>query len=112
MPIVNLSEPFSVLVTLVLFVLVLLLSREIKKSNITCIMLLIFLTLIVSHCIEYVMVVDPTGIIKQTIAKCIAVDFVFILLSFISYLWIDDIEAKERKIKSIDNGLEWFWKKV
>ena len=38
--------------------------------------------------------------------------FIFVFLSFISYLWIDDIEAKERKVKSIDNSLEWFWKKV
>jgi len=39
-------------------------------------------------------------------------DLIFILLSFISYLWIDDIEAKVKKKKSIDNSLDWFWNKV
>ena len=75
-------------------------------------MLLAFLTIIVGHSIEFVMVQDPTGQITSTLANCIAVDFVFIFLSFIAYLWMDDIEAKDRKLKSIDNSLDWFWKKV
>lgn len=112
MPIINLSDPFNVLVALVLFVLVLVLAREIKRSNIICILLLVFLTIIVCHCIEYIVVQDITGEITATIARSIAVDFIFVFLSFISYLWMDDIEAKERKIKSIDNSLDWFWKKV
>lgn len=112
MPIINLSEPFTIFVTLVLFVLIVYLAKEIKRSNITCIMLLIFLTIIVGHCIEYVMVQDPTGEITSTIARCIAVDFVFVFLSFISYLWTDDIETKARNLKSIDNSLDWFWKKA
>lgn len=112
MPIVNLSNPLNLLVALVLFVLVLILAKEIKRSNITCIMLLTYLAIIVGHCIEYVSVKDPTGEITTTIANCIAVDFMFILLSFIGYLWTDNIEAKERKLKSIDNSLNWFWKKI
>ena len=40
------------------------------------------------------------------------VDFVFILITFFSYLWVDDIEAKVKGTKSIDNSLDWFWKKV
>lgn len=111
MPIINLSEPFTILVALVLFVLVVYLAREMKKSNVTCIMLLVFLTIIVGHCIEYVMVQDPVGTTTTTLARCIAVDFVFIFLSFISYLWTDHIEAREKKIKSVDNSLDWFWEK-
>ena len=51
MPIINLSEPFNILVALFLYVLVVILAKEIKRSNITCIMLLAFLTIIVGHCI-------------------------------------------------------------
>lgn len=112
MPIINLSEPFNILVALFLYVLVVILAKEIKRSNITCIMLLAFLTIIVGHCIEYVMVQDPTGEITSILANCIAVDFVFTFLSFIAFLWMDDVESKARKIKSIDNSLDWFWKKV
>ena len=112
MPIIDLSNPFNILVALVLYILVLFLAKEMKKSSVTCIMLLVFLTIIAGHCIEYVMVKDPTGEITTTLAHCIAVDFVFIFISFIAYLWMDDVEAKEKKLKSIDNSLEWFWKKV
>lgn len=112
MPIINLSNPFNILVALILYILILFLAKEIKRSNVTCIMLLAFLTIIVGHCIEFVMVQDPTGVITSTLANCIAVDFVFTFLSFIAYLWIDDVESKDRKLKSIDNSLDWFWKKV
>ena len=112
MPIVDLSNPLNILVAVILYVLVLFLSKEIKRSNISCIMLIAFLTLIAGHCIEYVMANDPTGQLTSTLANCIAVDFVFIFLSFVGYLWMDDVEAKDKKIKSIDNSLDWFWKKV
>ena len=39
-------------------------------------------------------------------------DFSFILLSYISYLWVDEVEAKYKNKKSIDNSLSWFWNKV
>lgn len=112
MPIIDLSNPYNVLIAIILYILVLFLAREIKRSNVTCIMLLAFLTIIVGHCVEYVIVQDPTGKITSTLANCIAVDFVFTFLSFIAYLWMDDVESKDRKIKSIDNSLDWFWKKV
>lgn len=112
MPIINLSNPFNILVALILYILIVFLAKEIKRSNVTCIMLLAFLTIIVGHCVEFVMVQDSTGVITKTLANCIAVDFVFTFLSFIAYLWMDDVETKDKKLKSIDNSLDWFWKKV
>ena len=75
-------------------------------------MLLVFLTLLVSHAIELYAMDSSMQEVISAIAISIAIDFVFILLSFFSYLWIDDIEAKATKKKSIDNSLDWFWKKV
>ena len=87
MPIINLSEPFNILVALILYVLVVFLAKEIKRSNVTCIMLLAFLTIIVGHCIEYILAVDST--IAKTLSNCIAVDFVFVFLSLLhSYGWM------------------------
>ena len=37
---------------------------------------------------------------------------IFILVTFFSYLWVDDIEAKTFGKKSVDNTLDWFWKKI
>ena len=45
----------------------------------------------------------------QVAIQSIIFDLVFIFLSFISYLWIDDVEAKVKKKKVIDNSLDWFW---
>ena len=112
MPIINFTNSYNILIAIVLYVLILYISKEMKRSSITCIMLLIFLTIIAGHSIEYAIVKDTTGEITSAIANCIAVDFIFIFLSFIGYLWIDDIESKEKKTKSIDNSLDWFWKKV
>ena len=46
------------------------------------------------------------------LGRCVAIDFVFIFISFFAYLWVDDIEAKKMEKKSIDNSLDWLWKNV
>ena len=83
MPMINFTEPLALFIALLAFVLVLWFSYQSKKSVITGIMLFIFIAILV--------------------------DLVFIFLSFISYLWIDDVEAKLKKKKVIDNSLDWFW---
>ena len=35
-----------------------------------------------------------------------------LFVSFFSYLWVDDIETKKLGKKSLDDSLDWFWKKV
>ena len=49
---------------------------------------------------------------KAMVTRSLGVDAIMIFLSYISYLWVDDIETKEKNKKSIDNSLEWFWKKI
>ena len=111
-PIINFTNPFSIFITIVLFVLVILLSRQTKKSAITAVMLGVFLLIIMGHTIELYNTGENLVVIREQIIKSITYDFIFILLSFVSYLWIDDIEAKEKKKKSIDDSLSWFWTKV
>ena len=112
MPIINLSNPINALIAIILFILVLFLSKEMKKSNVVAIMLLTFLTIIAGNGIEYFLTDSSQTEVLKTLANCIAVDFVFVFVSFISFLWMDDVEAKDKKIKSVDNSLDWFWKKV
>ena len=111
-PLINFTNPVSILLALVLFVLVILLGKETKKSIFPCIMLLVFLTLLVGHAIEFYFIDSTIEGLTATIAFSIAVDFAFILISFFCYLWIDDIETKANKKKSIDNSLDCFWSKV
>lgn len=110
MPLINFTEPFAIFIALTLFVLVLFLGKETKKSIFLAIMLGIFLLIIAGHSFEFS--ISEAAELQNIYARCITVDFVFILLSFISYLWVDDIEAKAGKKKSIDDSLNWFWTKV
>ncbi len=43
---------------------------------------------------------------------CIACDLIYMLIAFMSYLWVDDIVAKKKKLKSYDDSLSWFWNKL
>ncbi len=112
MPIINFTNPISIVVAVVLFVLVLYLGRELKKSLVVGIMLFLFIALLVGHTIEFITIANTSEVVYKAITTSATYDLVFIFLSFISYLWVDDIEVKAGKKKSIDNGLEWFWNKV
>lgn len=111
MPMINFSNPIILLIATLLFVLVVLLAKETKKSAITAVMLFIFVAILIIHAILYITGnVSSENVSDLTFA--IVFDLIFVLISFISYLWIDDIEAKEKKKKSIDDSLNWFWSKV
>ncbi len=112
MPFINFTDVTTLLLALVLFVLVLFLGKETHKSQIPAIMLFIFLILLVCHAIEIATMPNISEETHFQISRSILVDFIFIFLSFISYLWIDDIQSKVENKKSIDNSLDWFWKRV
>lgn len=111
MPMINLAEPFPLFIALLLFVLVLWFAYQSKKSVITGIMLFIFISILVLHALEFSMGNLTQEGLSATL-RSIVFDLVFIFLSFVSYLWIDDIEAKLKKKKVVDNSLEWFWSKI
>lgn len=112
MPVINFTNPTLVLLGLILFLLVLYLGREVKKAWVIGLMLFAFLGLLIGHAVEFITFAGNGGELHQTLLVCSTVDLIFIFLSFISYLWVDDIETKLGKKKSIDNSLEWFWNKV
>lgn len=112
MPFINFTNTTTILLTLILFILTLLLGKETRKSGILAIMLFIFLLLLVCHAIELAVIPNITEEVHFELSRCLLVDFVFIFISFISYLWIDEIQAKAENKKSIDNSLDWFWKRV
>ena len=111
MPMINLTEPFLLFIALLLFVLVLWFAYQSKKSVITGMMLFIFIAILVLHTLEFSMGNLTTEGLSATL-NSIVFDLVFIFLSFVSYLWIDDMEAKLKKKKSVDNSLDWFWSKI
>ncbi len=112
MPVINFTNPTLILLGVILFLLVLYLGREVKKAWVIGIMLFVFLGLLIGHAVEFATFASKGGELYETLLICSTVDLIFIFLSFISYLWVDDIETKLGKKKSIDNSLEWFWNKV
>lgn len=112
MPMINFTNPVTLLVMVLLFVLILILAKETKKSVLTAIMLFAFVALLVIHTIMYITGTDLAETVLSDLIFTMVFDLIFVLLSFISYLWIDDVEAKVKKKKSIDNSLDWFWDKV
>ena len=110
MYILDFTNPLILLAGLLVYVLFLILGKEYKKSILPAISLFLFLTVLAIYGIQFLLATAVAD--KQLIISSIGYDAVLIFLSYISYLWIDDIESKEKQIKSIDNSLDWFWHKV
>ena len=108
---INFANPMFLVLGVLIFVATLFLARELKKSVIMGGTLAVFLMLTVANCILFT-IYGADVQLRGDFVTTIVFDLVFVFLSFMTYLWIDDIEAKLNKKKSIDNSLDWFWKKV
>ena len=108
----NISDPLTLVLMLAATILLIFLGQEIKKSYVTAIPLIAYLIILVIHVAQFVTLSEEYRYMTQALSRCVAIDFVFILLTFFSYLWVDDIEAKANNKKSLDNSLDWFWKKI
>ena len=110
MGIIDISNPFTLLLLLVVLIGTIFLGKTTKNSFLSIGALVLFLGLLV----YYVVALRNPELaeFKNTIINCMSINFIFIFISFISYLWIDDIEAKVKNKKSVDNSLDWFWQKT
>ena len=125
MPIIDFTNPIYVVVALVLVILCAFLANQYKKNTIPCIVLLVFLTILVGHTIELSALEDTANM--TAFAVSIAVDEIFIFISFLMFLWLDKIQVEASKTtkggeksknakkeeKVIENdGLDVLWKKI
>ena len=131
MPIINFTNPIHVVVALVLVLLCAFLAQQYKKNTIPCIVLLVFLAILVGHTIELSALSSTADIMPFAVS--IAVDEIFIFVSFLFFIWLDRIQVeaakttKDKKTKSgkkdkktgkvddkviEDDGLDVLWKKV
>lgn len=112
MLIFNLTNPLTLLLTVLVVALLIFLAQEIKKSTVAIIPLILFLISLVVHVVQVTTLSNEVIYYATTLYRCIALDFLFILITFFSYLWVDDLDARKNNIKSIDNSLDWFWKEI
>lgn len=108
----NLSNWLTLFLMLAITVLLIFLSQEVKKSYIVAIPLFVYLVLLVVYITQLLSLGQEFIEFRGTLMRCIGIDFLFIAITFFSYLWVDDMEVKEKGKKSIDNSLAWMWKKV
>lgn len=106
----NLLTLFLVLIATILFIY---LSQETKRSIVAAIPLFAFLIDLIIHTIQILTLKQEYSYLYSTLCRNMAIDFTFLLLTFLAYLWADEVEAKEFNKKTINSkGINWLWKKV
>ena len=112
MLIFDISNPLTLLLMLAVTVLLIFLAQEVKKSMIVAGVLFVYLVLLITHVAQIATLTEEYSYMLEILSRCIVIDFIFVFVSFFSYLWVDDIETKKLGKKSLDDSLDWFWKKV
>lgn len=107
----NTSNPITMLVIVAVMALVITLSR---KAEIVWPLILLMIGItgyLIYHSVQLDSLEKGSELIS-IVYHCIACDLIYMLITFISYLWVDDIVAKKKKLKSYDDSLSWFWNKL
>ena len=102
MPIINFTNPITLLIGVILFVLVSYLGKKTNKSWIVAIMLFVFIALLIYYAVYFLTLnqnIPELAAIQMALIQTSGITLVFILISFFMYLWIDDIESKMGKRK-------------
>ena len=108
----NTSNHLQIYVITITVVAIIAFARKLEKPLFPGILIIINLGLLLFH--SYLLSQIPNSmetLISQTYL-CLAMDFLWLLISFLGYLWIDDIRAIKFNKKSYDNSMSWFWNKL
>ncbi len=112
MLVIDLTQPLNTFLCIAVIIGLVFLGHELKNSIPPAIALGLSVLLIVMHAIQLYVFTDTFAAYASILSSSMIYDFAMILVSYLSYLWIDDIEAKYKNKKSLDDSLEWFWKKI
>lgn len=109
----DLTNLFTLSLITIATVLLIYLSQEIKISFVAAIPLFAFVLDLVIHTIQVLTLKEEFSYLYSTLTANMAIDFVFLLLTFLAYLWADDVEAKEFNKKTLNSkGIDWLFKQV
>jgi hypothetical protein len=107
----NTANEFTIIAYVLFTSLIIFISRKAEVAWPLIALMVYIVGLLVYHSITLEGLEKGNELI-YTLYHCIGIDLILILLSFISYLWVDDIIAKKKKLKSYDDSLSWFWNKI
>lgn len=112
MPVIDLTQPVIVLLFLASIICAIYLGHEIKRAIVPAIALAVCIGILIIHTLQLFVFTQSYLEYTKILSNSMIFDYGFVLITYLSYLWIDDIEAKQRNKKSIDNSLDWFWSKI
>lgn len=103
------SEPIMILMLTFVTVALIFLGRKLELPQLPVIVVVYGLGFLVYHTVLL------NGSITGSVSPyyfSIAVDLIMLFLGFITYLWVDNIVAKNKKLKSYGDPISWFWDKL
>ena len=112
MPVIDLTQPFLIFLVLGAIICAIYLGHEIKRAVVPAIALLLCIVLLIIHTLQLFVFGENYVGFEHVLSISMIYDFGFVLITYLAYLWTDDVEAKHRNKKSIDNSLDWFWSKI
>ena len=109
----NTSEPIMILIYTLIIAGLVFVAKETKNAGVILIALIAVIFFLINHSV----MLDKFSLNGQAeqikeVYQCIGMDLVYLFLTFISYLWVDDLSAKKHNKKSYDDSLSWFWEKL
>ena len=108
----DLTNLLTLILVLAATVLFIFLSQEVKRGLIAAIPPFAFLIDLIIHTVQVATLNTEYSYLYSVLCINMTIDFGFVFLTFIAYLWADEVESKERNIRSIDNSLDWLFKKI
>ncbi len=121
MPFIDFTDPLIILVALIVFVFLWILSHVSKSNTAPCIELFAYLLILVTYTVEMITHSTDANLVV-TLSECIAVNEIFIFVTFLNLLWADRLQLeKEKKAeskgkgkveKNYEDGLDVLFKKV
>ena len=102
------SNPIMLLMLLGLTVILIIVGRKTEIPQLPVIVITYSLGFLIYHTIGVNNAIGNTS----NYYFSIAVDLILLFLGFITYLWIDNIVAKNKALKSYGDPLWWFWDKL
>lgn len=109
----DLTNIFTLVLILMATILFIFLSQEIKNSKVAAIPLFGFLIDLIIHTIQILTLKQEYSYLYSKLCMNMAIDFGLLLVTFLAYLWADEVEAKQFNKKTIDSkGINWLFKQV
>ncbi len=103
------SEPIMILMLTIVTVALIILGRKLELPQLPVVVVLYGLGFLTYHTVS---LNQASSIDLSPYYFSIAVDLVMLFLGFITYLWVDNIVAKNKNLKSYGDPLSWFWDKL